>query len=423
MRRLNLYRTVRLSLRALVLHKLRSGLTVLGIVFGVASVIAMLSIGEGASREAQDRIRGLGSQNIILNSQKPPDDQTTSSSRSRMSEYGLTYDDAERIETTFPGVDVVVPVRDVRKEVSAGDLRTEGRILGTVPWHPRVTGLTVARGRFILPEDMRGRANVAVIGPAIAREVFPLQEPIGSIVRLGLEHYRVVGVIEDAKESGSGAAAATDRSRDVYIPLTTAQERLGGVIVRVRSGSRDMERVELHQIQVRVDELERVEPVANAIRAMIGRYHRKQDVEIVVPLELLRQAQETRRIFNIVLGSIAAISLLVGGIGIMNIMLATVTERTREIGIRRALGAHRSDIVVQFLLETVTLSLSGGVLGIAVGVAIPLLVTRFAGMRTAVTPFSLGLAFGISAAVGVLFGLYPAWNASRMDPIEALRHE
>ena len=185
----------------------------------------------------------------------------------------------------------------------------------------------------------------------------------------------------------------------------------------------EFERVQLHQIIVKVDELEQVTETAAILQTMLSLFHKKQDYELVVPLELLRQAERTKRIFSIVLGSIAAISLLVGGIGIMNIMLASVTERTREIGIRRALGAKRRDIITQFLTETVILSGSGGMIGIVIGVTIPFMITKFAHMATIVTLWALLLAFCISAAVGVIFGLYPAYRAANMDPIEALRHE
>ena len=193
--------------------------------------------------------------------------------------------------------------------------------------------------------------------------------------------------------------------------------------VRITSGTFDRERVELRQITVRTEDVKQVPTTAKVIRHLLKKFHKKTDYEITVPLELLHQAEKTKRIFNIVLGSIAAISLLVGGIGIMNIMLASITERTREIGVRRALGAKRRDIILQFLVETVVLSAGGGIIGLIVGIAIPRVVSYFADMRTIITAWSLILAFGISAAIGVIFGLYPASRAANMDPIEALRHE
>jgi putative ABC transport system permease protein len=209
----------------------------------------------------------------------------------------------------------------------------------------------------------------------------------------------------------------------MFIPLETAKLRYGEVLMRRRSGSFEAQRVQLHEVTVKVETLEDVTGVADAIKAVLERNHKKKDYDIVVPLELLKRAERTKQIFNIVLGSIAAISLLVGGIGIMNIMLASVTERTREIGIRRALGARRKDIITQFLVETVLLAGAGGMIGVIMGVAIPFIVTQAAGMKTIVTVWGPLLAFTISAVVGVIFGLYPALRAANMDPVEALRHE
>jgi putative ABC transport system permease protein len=226
------------------------------------------------------------------------------------------------------------------------------------------------------------------------------------------------GVKGDA--SKAGAKPAVNR---MFIPLETAKTRYGETLMKRRAGSFEAERVQLHEVTVKVAELSEVVNVAQSIKSLLERNHRKRDYEIIVPLELLKRAERTKQIFNIVLGSIAAISLLVGGIGIMNIMLATVTERTREIGIRRALGARRRDIVTQFLVEAVLLSAVGGGLGVALGLSIPFAVSRFSGMPTIVTFWSPLLAFTISALVGVVFGLYPALRAAEMDPVEALRHE
>jgi putative ABC transport system permease protein len=219
------------------------------------------------------------------------------------------------------------------------------------------------------------------------------------------------------------ARALSSLAQHLFIPLETARLRYGDVLMRRRAGSFEAERIELHEITVKVESLEAVTSVAAAIKGLMERNHQKQDYEIVVPLELLKRAEETKRIFNIVLGSIAAISLLVGGIGIMNIMLASVTERTREIGIRRALGARRRDIIVQFLVETVILSGAGGIVGVMLGVVIPFIVSHTAGMKTIITAWSPLLAFTISGLVGVVFGIYPAIRAAKMDPVEALRHE
>ena len=417
-----LIQIIKLGIQSLMLHKLRSALTALGIIFGVSSVIAMLSIGEGASQEALERIRQLGTNSIIVRSVKPPEDSSASTGRSRVIEYGLTHRDVRIIDRTLPAVESVIPSRNLRQDVLFRDRRSDCRIVGTVPAYLAAAHLRLAKGRFLTAMDEHLKVNVCVLGGAVAKDFFRYLDPVGSNTRIGGDYYRVVGVVESRSADGQ-SSQKDDYGRDVYIPLSAARSRFGEIIMKVSSGSRDMERVELHEINVLVRDTEQVLDTAKAIKAILTKTHSKQDYELTVPLELLRQAEETKRIFSIVLGSIAGISLLVGGIGIMNIMLATITERTREIGIRRALGAKRRDITSQFLVETIVLASFGGLLGIALGVFIPHLVTRFAEMRTVVTPQSLILAFGISAAVGIVFGLYPAWRAANMDPIEALRHE
>jgi putative ABC transport system permease protein len=417
-------RTFKLGVKSLGLHKLRSGLTVLGIVFGVCSVIAMLSIGEGASWEAQEQIKLLGSNNIILRSVKPPEDEQISTTQSFVLEYGLTYDDAERLRRTIPSVVVEAPAREILEDVSYKYRRAYARLVGTVPWYTEIAGLEVARGRFVTDLDMKQSKNICVLGKGIARELFLYEEPLGREIKVSTQYYTVVGLMQDkATKPAKEGQPAVDYNRTIFIPLAAARNRFGELLVKSRSGSREMERVELHQLTLRVKDQEMVEQSALSVAHVLDRFHKKKDYDIIVPLELLRRARETKRIFNIVLGSIAAISLLVGGIGIMNIMLASITERTREIGIRRALGAKKHDIVMQFLVETVVLSASGGMLGVVFGVIIPYMVTYFFDMKTLITMWSLGLAFGISAAIGIIFGLYPANRAANMDPIEALRHE
>jgi putative ABC transport system permease protein len=423
-----LKRTIRLGVKSLWLHRLRSLLTVLGIVFGVCSVIAMLAIGEGASFEAQEQIKTLGSQNIILRSIKPPEEQKVSDkgSQSYVLQYGLTYKDVKAIRSTIPGVTVVLPARKIREYVWNISRRVDCDIVGTVPWYPEMRNHRVAEGRFFTDMDMDAKTSVCVLGAEMAPALFPLDSPLGKHVRVGGAYYQVIGIME-----ARGAGPATDATpgstkqatHTMFIPLETVKERYGEVLMRQRQGSFEAERVQLHEATVKVASLEEVMGVADAIKAVMERNHKKKDYQIEVPLEMLKQAEHTKRIFNIVLGSIAAISLLVGGIGIMNIMLASVTERTREIGIRRALGARRRDIVMQFLVETVLLAGAGGVMGVLLGVFIPFIVTQTAGMKTIVTLWSPMLAFTISALVGVVFGIYPALRAAQMDPVEALRHE
>ena len=417
-----------LGLKSLWLHRLRSLLTALGIVFGVCSVIAMLAIGEGASFEAQEQIRQLGSQNIILRSVKPPEEQKVGDqgSQSFVLEYGLTYRDIERIKDTISGVTVVVPGRVIREYVWHIDRRVDCEVVGTVPWYPQMRNHAITEGRFFTADEMNGRASVCVLGAEMVGALFPIDNPIGRDVRIRGNYYRVVGVMA-SQVRATPAAGLSNHSDTVahrlFIPLETAKMRFGEVLRRIRSGSFEQERVELHEVTVQVASLDQVLPVAQAIQSLLEHNRKKRDFAIDVPLEMLKQAEHTKRIFNIVLGSIAAISLLVGGIGIMNIMLASVTERTREIGVRRALGAKRRDITVQFLVETVTLSGAGGLIGVLLGLGIPILVTQLAGMKTIVTLWAPLLAFSISALVGIVFGLYPALRAASMDPVDALRHE
>jgi putative ABC transport system permease protein len=424
-----LKRIVRLGLKTLWLHRLRSLLTMLGIVFGVCSVIAMLAIGEGASHEAQEQIKNLGSQNIILRSVKPPDQQKASdgSQQSYVLQYGLTYADVKRIRATIAGVQLILPSRIMRDYVWNIDRRLDCEIIATVPWYPTLRHHDVISGRFFTDHEMDAKTSVCVLGSELVPVLFPLGSPVGQHVRVGGSYYQVVGIMApratNSQASAEGQRTSQSVANSMFIPLETAKTRYGEILRKVRSGSFEQERVELHELTVEVASPDQVMATADAVAALLERHHKKKDYEVVVPLELLRRAERTKQIFNIVLGSIAAISLLVGGIGIMNIMLASVTERTREIGIRRALGAKREDIITQFLVEAVILSAAGGILGVLVGVIIPHFVSQFAGMETIVTFWSPVLAFTISGAVGVIFGIYPAFRAAAMDPVEALRHE
>jgi len=422
MQNIRLVRNVHLGIKSLMLHKLRSLLTMLGIVFGVSSVIAMLSIGEGASKEALEQIRKLGSTNILMSSIKPVEEEGAGNVRSRMSVYGLLYEDELRIAETFAAVERIAPVKLVRKEGRLYERDLELRVVGTTPSWFNLVRRSLIAGRPLVPLDIEGYAHVVVLTEYGARRLLATEQAIGEQLRIGGEYFQVVGIIKSESEQG-GTIQTPDQEVDAYIPLNVARASFGDVIVRRSTGSREMSRVELHQLIVQVRSNEEVEATANGITTMLERFHKKLDYHISVPLALLRQAEATKRNFNIVLGSIAGISLLVGGIGIMNIMLASVTERTREIGVRRAIGAKRKQIVIQFLIETVVLSTLGGFIGIGIGILIPWVVTQFSGMPTIVTAYSLVLAVGISMAVGIIFGLYPAVRAANLDPIEALRHE
>ncbi len=410
-----------LGVKSILEHKLRGLLTALGVIFGVSSVIAMLSIGEGASYEAEQQIRQLGSTNVILKSRKPDETSSGNTETRRMSIYGLTYQDANRIKTLFPQIEVHVPARVIVDRVRNGNRRLPCKIIGTVPWFLDNSGLHISNGRFLVQHDVDKVSNVCVLTDAVAKELFPLSWPLGQKVNLGAQAYTVIGILRVNQKSAKDNNKTDVHS--VYIPISAARNRFGEILVRRETGSVGFEKVELHELILSAPSNEAVIPLADSVRTLLTHFHQKKDFEIIIPLELLKQAEATKRIFNIVLGSIAAISLLVGGIGIMNIMLASVTERTREIGIRRALGATQADIVLQFLAEALILSLTGGVIGIGLGMAIPLAVSHFAGLITITTPNSLCLAFGISLFTGVVFGIYPATRAAALSPIEALRHE
>jgi len=412
------------AINGVLMHKLRSLLTVLGLVFGVASVIVMLAVAEGASRQAQEQIEALGVTNIIVRTVKPTEDDTEINYRSFEQNYGLTYDDLRRIDETILSAIRITPLREFPQEARYGAQDIDGRLVGVHPSYFEANRIGLARGRFLEPVDLQQRANVCVIGDEVARKIFRARSPLGKAIQVGNRHFfRIVGV-QSYKTPSAGVGSslsAQDLNRDIVIPLSTDRSRIGDVIERREQGSFSRQRLELSQVTIEVKDRHQVKSTASALEGLLAKYHPQKDYVITVPLDLLEQAQATQRIFNFVLGATAAISLLVGGIGIMNIMLATVSERTQEIGIRRALGAKQSDIIFQFLIEAVSLSVFGTGIGIFVGLAAPSLVAYLSGMNTVVTIWSIGVAALVSLSVGIVFGIYPARQAARLDPIEALR--
>lgn len=384
--------------------------------------MAMLAVGEGASKEALYQIQKLGSNNIIINSVKSLEEESTSTQHSHMSIYGLTYLDYERISETFKDIRQTAPAKLIRKESRLGSNALGLRIVGTTQKWFELVPRQVLAGRVFNEKEALESSAVTVLTEFGARKLLATRNTIGQTIKVGGDYFEVIGIIKS--ESGqAGNIQIPDQEIDAYIPLSTVRQYFGDIFSKVTSGSRSRELVELHQIIVQVDKTENVESAAAGIERMLQDFHKKKDYEVSVPLALLKQAEATKRTFNIVLGSIASISLLVGGIGIMNIMLASVTERTREIGIRRAIGAKRKQIIIQFLIETVVLSTLGGIVGLAVGIAIPCIITYFAKMPTVITAESILLPLFISIGVGIIFGLYPAASAAKVDPIIALRHE
>jgi ABC-type antimicrobial peptide transport system permease subunit len=406
---------VRTGIESILAHKLRSALTMLGVVFGVAAVVSMLSIGEGAKREATEQIKLLGTNNIrlrhlVLEGERAEAAEQTGSE-------GLSDLDRSVIEQELEHLQNVSPLRFLEgAEVAVGGRLSNAVVIGTDEDYDDITNFRPTQGRFLSDLDVRQAKAVCVIGSQVSEDLFRSGNAMNRRIRIDGQAFTVVGVMESkvVKEGKASVVRVRDINRDVYIPVTAALKRFT-----------DPDRpLAVDEIAVQVSDPGHVMGTAEVLKRIVTRrHHGAKDFEIVIPAELLAQSQRTQRVFNVVMGSIAAISLLVGGIGIMNIMLANVTERTSEIGLRRAIGASERDVVHQFLSETVLVSVSGGVFGIVIGVILALAINVFAGWETAVSLWSVVLPFVISAVIGIGFGVYPAMKAARLDPATALRHE
>ncbi|MFN9987642.1 MAG: ABC transporter permease [Pirellula sp.] len=435
--------TIQLGVKSLWLHPMRSILTVLGIFIGVASVIWLLAISKGIGDEAQRQIESLGADTIMIRTVKPPSEKL---SIQGLTPYGLTREEYDMLVATIPTVRSAIPIREMRRQFQFKNRKLDGRLVGCTPEYAEVTKLELTSGHFITDAENFARDCHCVLSAKVAEKLFPYEDPVGQRIYMpeNQDFYLVVGVLKPkgATAAIGGSMAAQDFSNDVYIPIRTLQQRIGDTVMTMRSGSREGEIIELNQITLRCRDVTEVKKTAELVSAALDSHSKMEDIAVVVPLELLEQARTTRAMFMLFMGMIAAISLLVGGIGIMNIMLATVTERTREIGIRRALGAKRKDIIRQFLVETSVLSLTGGITGILFGLLCGPAVTMARSLANAwfekqmmdlpevvrtvqpsIVPESIPGAFFISLAVGLVFGIYPATRAAKMNPIEALRHE
>jgi putative ABC transport system permease protein len=421
-------RTLVLALRSLWLHKMRAMLSVLGIIIGTAAVISLMAFGEGSMQDALEDIKRLGATNIIVRSVKPPDEISTQS-RTFVARYGITQEDYD-LFGTIPTVIRMVPMRVFPKPVYHDQYMWNSRIVATTPAYRDVNKIEVSAGRFLVDKDGAEKQNVCILGSNAAARLFPFGSPIDQTILIDKFSYLVVGVAQERMSIGGsgGSQAAEDFNNDVYIPIGTAEGRFGKTVFLRQSGSRSGEQVEFSQVTITVGETDEVRPAGEAVKTILDR-HPKRDTELTVPLDRLEEAERAKDRYKILLSLIASISLMVGGIGIMNIMLATVTERTREIGIRRALGAKRRDITMQFLIEAVVQTTIGGLIGVTLGLLIifvvPWLATRVADtkMPAKLHEMSILLSLAVAVGVGMLFGWYPARRASLLDPIEALRHD
>ncbi len=402
------------SLDNISAHKLRSGLTMLGIVFGVGAVIAMLSIGAGAERQALETISRLGLHNVVVRSKQLKDDDLR---EIRAKSLGVSMRDAEAIRSAVPGVELVAPKAEIEPyAVIAANGSTEAQVYGVSNSHALLVNLELVEGRFVDVLDIRDHAQVAVIGDAVRQDLFGYEPALGQHLKINDVWLEVIGVLRGSGgevDSFQGVQLGSTASA-IYLPISTA----------LRKFDHDPLDSPLSEIIVRLDSPEKGRETARAVKSLLGHLHAgADDYELVVPETLLAESRRTQQLFNIVMGCIAGISLLVGGIGIMNIMLASVLERTREIGIRRAVGAKRADIRFQFIVESFALSAIGGLAGILMGLGIAQVVAASAGWPTEVEVWSILLATGVAMGVGLFSGIYPAVRASNLDPIESLRYE
>lgn len=412
---MQLKENISIAFLSLIDQKFRSFLTMLGIIFGTASVIIMVSIGEGAKEMAIAKYQDLGIRNIIVRDKKLTDKELEEV-RMKFSP-GLSVHDAEVITEIVPGVVEVACQAETDTESKYGDKSVKGTIIGVTPTIAGILNYSVGNGSFIQDDHCDRMMKVCTLGASIARSLFGYEDPVGRNVKLGDQWFEVVGVMNPKAlfTETVGELAARDLNNDIFIPLTTFNKRMP---------RENPLASEINQFTVKLESSERLIESAAVIRSIINRHHyNNEDYSIIIPYELMKQEEKERRRYNFLLASIAAISLIVGGIGIMNIMLASVVERTREIGIRRALGGRKNDILSQFVTEAVMMSLAGGLIGVVLGILLSLVLSISPEVSTAIKFYSLFIAFGFSIIVGITFGYLPAKKAANLVPIESIRHE
>lgn len=406
---------IKVALQGLADHKFRSFLTMLGIIFGVASGIAMLSIGEGAKREAIAKYQDLGVNNIIVR-EKDMSDEELEEVRIKFSP-GLSLRDAKVIREIVPGVSRIAAQAEINAEVKCTNRSGRSSVIGVTPEFYDILNYKIKDGEFVTDTHYKAKQKVCVLGAGIAYMLFQKDNPLGKMIKIEDQWLEVVGVLESKAlfTETVGELAARDLNNDVYVPLSMFLDRFsrGNVLAS-----------EIQQLTIQVENSELLMETSELVNEIVRRHHfNNEDYGIVIPLELLRQEEKERQIYNFLLGAIAAISLIVGGIGIMNIMLATVMERTREIGIRRAIGARKRDIMEQFVTEAVVISIAGGLIGVVVGVSLSLLVSVITDVDTYIRMYSVLIAFAFSVVVGVVFGYLPAKNAANLKPVDSIRYE
>lgn len=417
---MNPVRLMSITLKSLKSHIFRTILASLGVVLGVGSVVGMTSISEGARKTSIEQIRSLGIDNIILTSHELKQAMEDASTDSRLVSFGITKRDLDRIEK-FDNIEKIVPVRDLEQKVYTRGLLTDINLYGTTEDFLDISysKLVDSRSRYFNKIDSDKYSKVCVIGTDAARTLFAYEDPIGQLLEVGKNSYKVIGVIKN--DFGYEVGNLRSLNNQIFIPFSTGTATYGNRILDTSTWQ--FNQVYAHKVNIRVKDVKSLVNTAARIKNFLRVEHSGKDYRITVPLELVKQQEKTQKVFTIVMGSIAAISLLVGGIGIMNIMLANIYERTREIGTRRALGATQSDIVLQFLCESTLMTGIGGGIGIAVGFAIAFVVEKYGGMETVVSMTSLVLSFSVAVGTGIIFGTYPAYQASKLDPVVALRRE